>query len=239
MRKLMLLLVLACLLVLSGCGESRGASRINLLEKTQSVSTEGAPSATLTVPDVFETDELTAKNVLSANALIPVIKYEYNDTVAKGNVIRTEPEIGSAVEKNGKVIVYVSNGPTYIEAKSSYIEWENLSFYEDSWEFYAPFIENGVLYIYCHNVVFGCDMEWMDSYGEGRIGGLVAVTDGFEKTIPLSAKYQKQSWREGEAQSFVLEIPLSDLETERPTDIYIVLYTNNYYDVYINFYMTW
>lgn len=190
------------------------------------------------VPDVANTDEATAKSILSANSLIPSIKYIYDDTVEEGNVISTEPAALTTVSENTKITVYISKGPSYLEASDARISWYHLSDKEDKWEFYTPYIEEGVLYIKCDNVTFGCAMTWQDSYNNGTIIGIASVTDSFDKTIPVSAKYQKKSWKANESQSFTLEIPLKDLNTSKPTDMYLRLYTTED-NVRVDFYMTW
>ncbi len=190
------------------------------------------------IPDVYEVDEQTAKNVIFANGLIPAVKYDYNGAVAEGNVFKTEPAIGNEVAKNTKITLYVSLGPAYIEAVDGNIYWYSISeYYEDDWQFYAPYIVKDVLYIECE-VCFGVDMEWSDDNGTGSLLGIASLTDGFEKTVPIYAEYQKQRWDAYEWQSFTLEIPLKDFDIRRPTDIYTLLYTNHG-EVSVDFYMTW
>ncbi|MBE5939415.1 MAG: PASTA domain-containing protein [Lachnospiraceae bacterium] len=222
MKKLSSIL-LVCVLVLS----LTGCSKIPFLDNR------------IAIPDIVDTDEATAKNILSSNGLIPSVKYENNDNVEQGNVIRTEPEIGTKVDKNSKITIYISDGPSYVVASNASAEWYCLSSEDDVWEFYTPCIENGVLYIECYNVTFGCDMEWNDSYNSGELFGIASINESFDKTVPVVAIYEKQSWKANEAQSFILEIPLKDLNVSRPTNMYLRLYTNNESDVYINFYISW
>jgi len=222
MKKIIiLLLVSTMLLCFTACGETV------------------SPNNRITIPDILDTDETTAKNILSSNGLIPSIKYENSEEFEQGNVIRTEPQIGESVEKNSKVTIYISDGPSYISSSDSRIQWWNLSTGDDDWEFYSPYIENNILYINCYNVTFSCDMEWSDRYNNGELIGIASITDSFDKTVPVSAKYEKQSWKANESQSFILEIPLKDLNVSQPTDMYLRLYTNNDSDIRVNFYMTW
>ena len=193
----------------------------------------------VTIPDIAETDEATAKNVLSSSGFIPTVKYEYNDNVEEGLVIKTEPAIGENVEKNSKVIIYVSKGPSYLQAKDSRIEWYHLDGGTDDWHFYTPYIRNGVLYINCYDVAFGRSVEWRDQYDKGYIIGIASVTDSFDKTIPVQAKYEKKKWKAKESQAFTLEISLADLDISKPTDMYLELFTENRGDVRVNFYMSW
>lgn len=167
--------------------------------------------------------------------LIPNIKYENSNYVLQGNVIKTVPKVGTAVTKNTKVVIYVSKGTSLIVSSDARMEWYGN---QDDWQFHAPYIENGILYIEC-TVAFGYNMEWQDRYNEGKIIGIASVNDTFDKVVPVSASYEKKSWKKGESQSFTLEIPLTDLNVSQPTDMYIALYTENNGDVQINFYMTW
>ena len=196
---------------------------------------------TIAIPDVTEVDEASAKGILSSNGLIPKVEYIYDDDVAKGFVVKTNPEIGTKVEKNTKVTIYVSKGPSYIQAKNSRISWYNISSSRDEWSFYTPYILDGVLYIEC-KVTFAKAMKWQDDHNKGELFGDASINDTFDKTIVVTAKYQKQQWTAYETQSFTLEIPLADLNVDRPTDLNLEL--NAYMgseaiDVKISFAMTW
>lgn len=72
--------------------------------------TEQETANMIVIPDITNTDEITAKLVLTHNGLIPIIKYKYNDYVEEGKVTMTEPRIHSLVEPNSKVTVYISLG---------------------------------------------------------------------------------------------------------------------------------
>lgn len=227
-KALSLILALALCLGLCACGNTTA---------TPIATTK--PDNRIAIPDIADIDEVTAKNVLSSNTLIPAVKYEYNEDVEEGNVIRTEPSIGTKVDPNTKVTIIVSKGPSFLRSSDARIEWYYLSDKEDDWEFYSPYIENGILYIECHNVTFGCSMTWQDTYNKGYLIGDASITDTFDKRVPVSAKYQKQSWKANESQSFTLEIPLNELSVSRPTDLYIRLYTEDSGHVRVNFYITW
>lgn len=198
----------------------------------------------ITVPDVSGVDEATAKNVLSSNGLIPYVEYVYDDTVAEGNVIGTDPIAGSQVEKNTRVKLNISKGAAYLESKASRITWTNISAgQQDNWEFYTPYIQEETLYIQCHDVKFATGITWKDNYQKGILFGEACITDTFDKTVPVSATYEKQSWAPNEPQSFTLAIPLSDLNENRPTTMHIKLtaldaYYNNV-QISISFTMTW
>ena len=197
---------------------------------------------TITIPDIEDIDEMSAKNLISSSGLIPKIEYVYDDYTDEGNVVKTSPQIGSKVDKNSKVTIYVSKGPSYITSTRSTISWYNISYAEDEWEFYNPYIQNGILYINCYSVTFGTAMQWQDTYNEGILIGEASINDTFDKTVPITAKYRKQSWKANEEQGFTLEIPLADLNVSRPTDIYIELFAivgSQFDTINISFTMTW
>lgn len=195
------------------------------------------------VPDIVDTEEEIAKNVLSSSGLIPKIEYVYDDNTDIGNVVKTEPATGEKIEENGKVSVYVSKGKKTIFSKSSRISWKDISYKDDEWEFYSPFIDEEFLYIDCCNVTFGSAITWKDTYLSGKISGIACVNDTFDKTVPVSAVYEKQSWQGGESQSFILEIPLGDLDTRKPTNMSLKLYAllpdGRNVNIQVSFSMTW
>lgn len=197
---------------------------------------------TITIPDIEDIDEMSAKNLISSNGLIPKVEYIYDDYTDEGKVIKTSPQIGSKVEKNTKVTIYVSKGHSYIKSTRSTITWYDISSADDEWHFYNPYISNGVLYIECYSVTFGTAMQWKDQYNKGELFGEASINDTFDKTVPISAKYEKQSWKANEEQSFTLEIPLGDLNVSKPTDIHIELVAmvnSQQKNVKVSFTMTW
>jgi beta-lactam-binding protein with PASTA domain len=68
----------------------------------------GAP--TVTIPDVVNKTSADAANELGQLGLKTVTKSEASETVAIGNVIRTEPAAGSSIAKNETVTIIVSSG---------------------------------------------------------------------------------------------------------------------------------
>ena len=58
----------------------------------------------------------------------------------------------------------------------------------------------------------------------------------------MDIKYGKKNINAGVAQSFTISIPLSDLDEDKPTDLYLRLGANengNYQDINIYFSITW
>ena len=67
----------------------------------------------ITIPDVEKLDVDTAKTLLAGKGLIPKVEYEYSNDYDYDLVIRTEPSIGSKVEEDTPVTLYVCKGPYY------------------------------------------------------------------------------------------------------------------------------
>lgn len=231
-------LALVMVLSLEGCGGNQGSTvaETTITEATVAKTTEGNG---IVIPDIKGTDESTAKNLLSSNGLIPVIEYEYDDDTEEGNVVRTTPDIGSTVEKNSKVTIFVSKGASFVQSTSSNI---NITGWGDKlkvWEFNNPYIKDETLYIECTNVVFTVPITWMDRTGSGRMAVQASISDTYTKTVPATVPYEKQSWQANEKQTFTIEIPLNDLDTSRPTDMFLIFGTEEQGDIPVKFSMTW
>ena len=203
--------VLALCALLSGC--SAVAPAVNT-----PIATE-AP--TVVVPDLVDVLEEDGRTILTGMGLVPKLEYIHDDTVPKGNIISCSPDCGTPVAPNSKVIVYVSKGPAVVTAASSYASWTFITNgVADDWEFYNPYVEDGHLYINCHTVTFGTTMTWRDRYNKGHASGTVSINDSFDKTVPVEVRYTQQSVSAGQAQSFTIVVPLQDLDTDKPTDLY-------------------
>lgn len=232
-RILSAFLLIALIFSFSACGEKQ--------EEANS-ATEKATQELINIPDILGTDEDTAKNLISSVGLIPQLTYEYDDYADVGTVITTTPSINNQVSKNTKVTIIVSKGPSYVEANDSRIRWFNVAEGEDYWEFSTPYINEETLYIDCYNVKFSVPIKWQDNYDEGIIIGEASINDTFDKTVPCSAVYEKQSWKANEKQDFTLEIPLTDLNETRPTEMHILLYADvnkKHSNINISFTFTW
>lgn len=204
---------------------------------------ENTDSNKVAIPDIVNIEYTDAKNVLSSMGFIPQVEYENSDTVSEGCVIRCTPQVGALAEKGSKVICYVSKGSSYTISKDSYANWTYITYgIEDEWEFYSPYINDGVLYIECFNVVFGTAMEWRDRYNEGSAAGTASINDTFDKVVPVRVEYEKRKTEANEPQSFTIIVPLSELNVSKPTNMYFrVGITANDQDTNLvfNFSMTW
>ncbi|MBR5923636.1 MAG: PASTA domain-containing protein [Clostridia bacterium] len=194
-KNLCLTLIIALILLLTACAKS------------------------IEVPDVIDTEESVAKNVISSNGLIPVIKYEYDDQFEEGYVIRTIPDAGSPASKNDKVEVYISKGAAYICAHDATISWYNVGTGKDEWNFSTPYIQEGKMYIEC-SAIFKKTVKWKNGgFGEA------SINDTFNKTVPIKITNTSETMQANKEYEFTLEIPISDLEVQRPTTIFTKLVT--------------
>ena len=57
---------------------------------------------------ILSMNEEQAKSYLMSRGLIPTIMPEYSETIAAGLVIKTSPEVGSAVRTGSEVVVYIA-----------------------------------------------------------------------------------------------------------------------------------
>jgi hypothetical protein len=186
------------------------------------------------IPDISSVDESTAKTLLSQKTLIPSIEYEFSDSVEKGLVIKTDPIIGSTVKQDEKVKIWISKGPRKITSSASSVEWESGA---DKFEFYAPYIEDGILII-DSEMTFSKKYELKDYEKTSEGYGRASITDTFAKTVPLAIETDDKIFSANTLESFKIKIPVNDLDVQKPTTIYIEFYlTTNEYTM--NFSISW
>ena len=214
----MLLLITVCCGALCSCQEQAEPipeliSEINLIK----------------IPDVEKLDVDTAKTLLAGKGLIPKVEYEYNNDYDYDLVIRTEPAIGSEVEEDTPVTLYVCKGPSYYELPDSVGYIQNVNGIKDFvWgpeaadgngtkAFYNPWIENGEMFIRIQlNCVSNYKIEFYEDFGTA------SINDTFDKTVPIKIIYDDKTVdNKGGLTDFKVKIPLSDLGVQKPTNIYI------------------
>ena len=206
----LLLMVLLCC-GLCACGDNE--PQVNLIK----------------IPDIEKLDVTTAKTLLAGKGLIPKVEYEYHNDYDYDLVIRTEPSIGSEVEEDTPVTLYVCNGPSYYELSDSvgyiwniegiddFVWWSEA---EDGWGtkgYTDVFVEEGYLHI---KMYLGCkskyDIEFYGDYGSA------SINDTFAKTVPIKVIYDSKIVdNKGTRTYFEVKIPLSDLGVQKPTNISI------------------
>ncbi len=189
------------------------------------------------VPDVLNVDVDTAKTILGSNGIIADVSYSYSDSYEEGMVYDMSPYAGTKINKNSRVTIYISKGPSIINSKDSVIEWHHIGSKEDKWEFANPYIEDGYLMIDC-SPVFGTSFKWKDN-GFGR----ASITDTFDKTVPISFTFSDQNVKAGVKQSVVIKVPTQDLDVSKPTTLYLSLSAENSkgdpLNININFSISW
>lgn len=174
------------------------------------------------IPNLKKLSEEEAIIILHNSDLIPEIKYQYSDNVDEGKVIDTIPLTGNKVEKNTRVKVKVSKGTEKIVAKNSVINYYHINnLFPDNWQFSFPYIEDKYMYIDCI-VKFGTTFSWN---GDGF--GIAAVNDTFDKTVPVIILYNNKEVEKNIEQNITLKIPISDLDVQKPTSIYLKLFAIN------------
>lgn len=195
----------------------------------------------LSVPNLKGVDGELALTLLADRMLIPKTSYDYSNDVLTGQVVRTEPKSGSAVVADQVVTVFVSRGPASLSAEDSSISWSSIGYGSDDWEFTSPSIEKGVLVIECEPK-FAASMEWRDPQSENQGFGRASISDTFEKTVPVTIQFEKKKAAADERQKVTLRIPLSDLDVQRPTTMFLKLYAKQGGDninIEIDFSITW
>ena len=171
--------------------------------------------AQITIPDVENLDVDTAKTLLVSKGLIPKVEYEFNNDYEYNMVISTNPSIGTKVDEDTPVTIYVCKGPSYYE-----LPWSEA---EDGWGTKGHtnvWVENGYLYI---TVYIGCKSEYkVEFYGDF---GDASINDTFDKTVPIDVIYDSKNIdNTGELTYFDFKIPLSDLGVQKPTNINVRYY---------------
>lgn len=218
-------LLLASIVICSICA---CGSEEPIIEQPVQVSTEKL----IKIPDIENLDVNTAKTLLAGKGLIPKVEYEYNNDYDYDLIIRTEPEIGSEVEEDTPVTLYVCNGPTYYELPSAlgsiydidgiepFISWKEAEDGYGTKGHTEVWVEEGYLYI---TMYIGCKSEYeVEFYGDF---GSASINDTFDKTVPIDVIYNSEKINNnGERTYFDLKIPLSDLGEQKPTNLNV-----NYY----------
>ena len=240
-------LLLTLLLCCSVCACDNIIPQVIKSPITEPQTTE--PQAKLIkIPDVEKLDVDTAKTLLAGKGLIPKVEYEYNNYYDYDLVIYTEPDIGSQVEEDTPVTLYVCKGPKYYELSDSVGYMKNVYNIDAfSWGdngekqtkcFYNPYVKEGYLYI---PMELHCTSKYsIEFYSDF---GTASINDSFDKTVPIKVIYDSKIVNnKGEVTSFKVKIPLSDLGVQKPTNIYIKFdfYVNNQRETFeAGFNLTW
>lgn len=216
-RPLCALMALVCCLSLCACGLT-----------AQPQATTAPQTNTIKIPDIEKLDVDTAKTLLAGKGLIPKVEYEFNNDYDYDLVIRTEPAIGSAVEEDTPVTIFVSKGPSYFELHDTVgriwdikgidgFKWSENYDGSETKGFYTLYVEEGYLYI---PIYLKCVSKYdLAFYGDF---GTASINDTFDKTVPIKVIYNSKTVdNKGGKTSFTVKIPLNDLGVQKPTNINI------------------
>ena len=198
-------------------------------EKPASSIVPDSSGKTIKIPNIEKLDVATAKTLLAGKGLIPKVEYEYNNNYDYDLVIRTTPAIGSIVEEDTPVTIYVCKGPSYYELSNAVGYMKNINGIEDFvwWSdaedgqgtkgFTDVWLEKGQLHI---KMYLCCKSEYdLEFYGDF---GTASINDTFDKTVPIKVIYDsKKVDNNGAPTVFEVKIPLSDLGVQKPTNIYV------------------
>lgn len=168
------------------------------------------------VPDIYGRSEEQAVKILKDAGFVPKVYYEYREKEEKGKVFKSNPGIEAVAKQGSEVVIYISKGPEKIIAKNAYSRWTTMGKNEDSWSFNLPYVDKDVLYIECVKVILKDGITWQKSEEDGISVAQASVTENFEKSFPVKVRYDKEYVAPFEEQSFVIEIPLEELEEELP-----------------------
>jgi hypothetical protein len=188
------------------------------------VSLTACGTSKIKVPDLAGSDLDSAKILLTNLGLVPIVTEEYSDDVAEDAVIGTEPNAGFDADPSAQVTILISKGPKLVYSANSTMQWTYVSYGEDEWQFENPYIEDGKLHIKFTNVKLQAVVKWKDEQGNGYGFGLASITDTFNKTVPLQINWERQYSNFGQSQDLEVVVPMTDLDVQRPTNLYMKLY---------------
>ena len=177
------------------------------------------------IPDIENMDVTTAKTLLAGKGLIPKVEYEYHNDYDYDMVIRTSPRIGSEVDIDTPVTLYVCKGPSYYQLSGSVGKMWNITNIDSfSWGdngepqtkgFYHPYVKEGYMYI---EMYLCCTSKYTIKFYKDF--GTASINDSFDKTVPITVIYDSEIVNnQGQQTDFLVKIPLSDLGVQKPTNM--------------------
>ena len=191
---------------------------------TLAISLTACGTSKIKVPDLSGSDLDSAKVLLTNLGLVPIVTEEYSDDVEAESVIGTEPVAGSEAEPSAQVKILISKGPKIVYSADSQLSWTFVSYGEDDWNFESPYIDEGMLHVKFTKVKLQAVVKWKDDQKNGYGFGLASISDTFNKTVPLKLNWERQYSNFGQSQAFEVVVPITDLDVQRPTNLYMKLY---------------
>lgn len=122
-------------------------------------------------------------------------------------------------------------------ATDAVISWYSIDEYaRDEYNVYTPYLENGFLYIPIEAQINSAKPVQYRGFGTA------SITDTYDKTVPFQYEYEQSTVTRGEYQSLLLRIPVTDLDVQKPTTLYLqsAVYVNGKQDlIKLNFAISW
>ncbi|MBQ8909956.1 MAG: PASTA domain-containing protein [Oscillospiraceae bacterium] len=207
-----LILALALIVSLNACTNASVQS-----------ATEPPNESSITIPDVCNSEESVAKNLISSCGLFPDVEYRYDDIVVAGNVIETMPSVGSTVKKGDTITIVISQGPKIVKPKSGSFRFYDVYSTDTDCMKASVRKEEGILYIDC-DVVFAARRYKVPEKA------FASTDEDYLFSIPIKVTNISQSDHESGnyRNKFTIEIPLDELGDSNPTHIYLNLDRTDY-----------
>jgi hypothetical protein len=85
-------------------------------------------------------------------------------------------------------------------------------------------------------------MYWHDPTSLGTGFGEAAITDTFDKVVPLLVVFENEETPANEWQTVSIRVPLSDLDVQKPTTVYMRLFAwirGSYQEIPLTLTMSW
>ncbi len=209
-----LILALALMVSLNACTNASVQS-----------ATEPPNESSVTIPDVRDSEESVAKNLISSCGLFPDVEYRYDDVVVEGNVIETMPSVGSTVKKGDTITIVISQGPKIVKPKNGKFKFDDV--YKDDANNMKASVrkEEGILYI-------DCDVIFSSAGTKYKVPekAFASTDENFVFSIPIKVTNISQSdyGYLASQNKFTIEIPLDELGESNPTRIYLNLDRTDY-----------
>lgn len=103
-------------------------------------------------------------------------------------------------------------------SKNSVLDWVFVKgSTDDDWKFYNPYVKGDYLYIETKACL---NSSYTVQY---RGFGTASINDTFDKTVPIEYEYENSTVTKGEYQNITIRVPVTDLEEQRPTTLYLRL----------------
>lgn len=205
------------------CGVLRG----NENESSETVQKQDTtPLALQKIPDISGLNEDEGAMILAGKGLIPKREYVYHDTVERGKIIGTEPAIGSGVEQDASVKILISMGQEIFSPGNAVGYIMNIPGVDSfSWGDNGERQTKSFDMMVCRDellIIITLGMKSAEKLEFFRTYGYASVSEDYSETVISDVAYDsKEIDNTGNDTTFIVKVPLSELETDRPKSVYI------------------